>query len=173
VYKDAYRQVDVPVSSLRQIQRTLALVADKTNKEIGVTTNQLQEIERKLLVETKQFNALVFNASRVDDVFKEVANRKQGLAEKLSEAVIGGRGEEVRNLMKKMSEIEVEYDGKKLERNDMYAILSQLEDKIARISADKTKCIVRISSLTAELEATQNEVISRSIQSAIDSFSAS
>lgn len=171
VYKDAHRQVNVPVSSLRQMQRTVALITERCNKEIAAVTAQLQDIERRLLVENKQFNALVFNASKVDDVFQEVAKRKLDIAERLSEAMRNGNEKEVRNLLSNVSDIENEYDFKKEQRNEMYSILSQQEDKIARIGADKTTAIVRITSLTAALEETRNDVITRSIQSAIDSFS--
>ena len=162
--------VNIPVPALRQIQRTLALVAQKSNKDMAATTGLLSDVERRLMGETKQFNALVVNATRMDEVFKEVTVRKAAMTEKLQNAVTEGRTD-LRALMNEMVEIEREYDAKKEQRIELFDVISEQEDKLAKIGAEKTSIIVRISAIAAELEQTQNDVISRSILSAIDSFS--
>jgi hypothetical protein len=166
----AIRNVDVPIAALNQIQRTLDLVETKINKEMAAVTQSLKDVERRLLVETKQFNALVVNATRVDEIFKEAAFRKTEITELLQSAVTEGNTD-VRALLTEMSEIEREYDSKKEQRITLYDIISEQEDKLAKIGAEKTNVIIRISNLASELENIQTEVISRSILSAIDSFS--
>ena len=163
------QKVNIPVTSLRQIQRTLDLISQRMNKEISIVTNHLKDIEKRLTIETKQFNALVVNASRLEEQFKEITAKKSAMAETLRETITGGR-QDVRDLVGQLSELEREYDAQKEETTAFFSIITEQEDKLAVIGKEKSDLIVRISSLAAELEETQNDVISRSILSAIDSF---
>jgi hypothetical protein len=162
--------VNIPVPALRQIQRTLELIGQRSNKEMSAVTTLLSEVERRLMGETKQFNALVLTASRMDEVFKEVTVRKADMTERVQKAVTEGRTD-LRTLLNEMAELEREYDAKKEQRAELFDIISEQEEKLAKIRVEKNNIIVRISAIAAQLEQTQNEVISRSILSAIDSFS--
>lgn len=181
LHVDVSKTVDVPVVSLRQMQRTVELVANSAAKDMTKATTALKDIEKRLNGENKQFNVLVGNASKLDDVFKDVAKRKAALTDALKDAVTKSNSDEnstlidipksVKDLMKAVSEIENEYDAKKEQRGAMYEILGEQEKKISEIAKEKSAAIVRISKMAADLEDTQHEIIYRSIQSAIDSFS--
>jgi hypothetical protein len=177
--------VNVPIRSLIQLQQAVALVADNFNRDIAKISLQLQEVEKRLTAETKQFNALIATASKTDESFREVGRRKLVLTDALRDAVVspgnttlGGDSaswaimpKEINELMKAVSAIEREYDERKEAKKAVYDVLVEQDKRMSTISDEKNCLIIKISSLAAQLEEFRNEIIYRSIQSAIASFS--
>lgn len=177
--------VNVPVRSLIQLQQAVALVAENFNRDIAKISLQLQEVEKRLTAETKQFNALIATASKTDESFREVGRRKLVLTDALRDAVVspgnttlGGDSasggimpKDINELMKAVSAIEREYDERKEAKKAVYDVLVEQDKRMSTISDEKNCLIIKISSLAAQLEEFRNEIIYRSIQSAIASFS--
>ena len=176
------KDVDVPVRSLQQLRQAVLLVADKFSRDIVKVESQLKDTEKRLNVESKQFNALVASASKLDVAFEEVSARKAKLTLALRDAVVGNSpldGSPVRvNIpseigasMAILSGTEREYDEKREQRNAVREVLAEQEQKIGVIVDLKNSLILEMSTQVARLEEIQNEIIYRSIQSAIDCFS--
>jgi len=162
--------VDVPVHSLQQMTKAVDMVSVNFLKEINRLSGDLKEVEKTLNAENKQFNSFVANAKQTDETYLEILNRKQSTTSALQQAVLGGSGN-VPELLKAVSDIEKEFDDRKELRNSLYAVISAQERKIASIVFQKSELIVKISNLANDLENTRHDVIYRSIQSAIESFS--
>lgn len=177
--------VNVPIRSLIQLQQAVALVAENFNRDIAKVTAQLQEVEKRLIAETKQFNALIATASKTDESFREVGRRKLALTDALRDAVVSPGNtphgsdsassvifpNDINELMKAVSAIEREYDERKEAKKAVYDVIVEQDKRMSAISDKKDFLIIKISSLAAELEEVRNEIIYRSIQSAIASFS--
>lgn len=161
--------VDVPVHALQQMIRTVDMVSRNFFNEINRVSSELKELERKLNAENKHFNSLVANAQQSDVAFNEILAKKQAASASLQEAVLSSNN--VADHLRHVSTIEKEFDDKKEERNWLYNIVAAQESKIAQIASQKSDLIVAISSLATKLEFIRHDVIYRSIQSAIASFS--
>ena len=162
--------VDVPVHSLQQMTRTVDMVSQNYVNEINRLSSELIDVEKRLNLENKQFNSLVATAKQTDEVFLEITSRKEAATISLQHAVVESSAQ-VTEMIKKVSAVEREYDDKKELRNSLYAIINGQEKRIIASSSQKSELILKISALASQLEQTRHDVIYRSIQSAIDSFS--
>jgi hypothetical protein len=153
-------------------------------REIGKFAEDLGIIEKQLLSESKQRNALLLMVTRADEILKDFAKRKYFASKSLKDAVsqcptsrsdiiadgIVSPSNDFASLISAVSETERDYADKKEARDHLNAQLEILDKRISDIENRKNMKIIEMTRAITKSEEVQNEIISRSIHSAIESF---
>ena len=190
------RRVQLPLKSIQEIRVSVNYISDMYAKEIQRVGNELSSLEKLLMIEMKQVNALAAVIARADESLKEVASKKYLMSKSLKEAVSRSpssrsatpvaSGEitpktnvspaspqmnDVSGLLAAVGEIENEYSERKRHRNGLLEEQKQIEGRMRELESRKSMRIIEMTKIISTSEEVQNEIISRSIHSAIDSFS--
>jgi len=184
------RRVQLPLKSIQEIRVSVNYIANVFEMDISKIANDLENIEKELLGEFKQRNALLLQVARADEVLKEVAKRKYLASKNLKDAVskspVSGSpsgtttpvpvvvegivSSDVTSLLSNVGDTEREYSEKKILRDNLNSLVDVLNRKIIEIENRKNAKIMEMTTAISASEEVQNDIISRSIHSAIDSF---
>ena len=191
------RRVQLPLKSIQEIKISVNYIADMYAKEIQRVSSELSNLEKLLMIEMKQVHALAAIIAKADEVLKDVASRKYLMSKNLKDAVSRSPSSrsvtpvnsgsatprtntlspgspqvnDVSGLLAAVGEIESEYAEKKRDRNKLVEEEESIEGKVKEIESRKMLRILEMTKIISTSEEVQNEIISRSIHSAIDSFS--
>lgn len=191
------RRVQLPLKSIQEIKISVNYISEMYTKEIQRVANELANFEKLLMIEMKQINALAAIIAKADELLKDVASRKYLMSKNLKDAVSRSPSSrsgtpvdsgtvtpkitnvspsapmvnDVSGLLAAVGEIESEYAEKKRDRNKLVDEERLIEGKVREIESRKRTRILEMTKIISTSEEVQNEIISRSIHSAIDSFS--
>jgi len=190
------RRVQLPLKSIQEIKVSVNYISEIYAKEIHRVATELENLEKLLMVEMKQVNALAAIIAKADESLKDVASKKYLMSKNLKEAVSRSPSSrsatpglsgaitpkttippsspqlnDVSGLLAAVSGIENEYAEKKRNRNVLLEEQKVIEGRMRELEARKSLRIIEMTRIISTSEEVQNEIISRSIHSAIDSFS--
>ncbi len=172
----------LPLKSLHEIRDSTSYVDSVHQKTANTWAAELEVIEKDLVFETHVMNQLQLSAMKTEEALKEAAKHKYLASKSLKMAMSPGKVSEssepskpltsaVTDLLKRATSADMLFLDRKEERDGILMHIRSAQNKINELTRNKNENIRKITHSFSQLEDTQNDIISRSIQSAIASFS--
>ena len=158
------RFVEVPMQSVFEIRDSVEFVSGKFTRLISQITQQIATGEKAINNINKRWNAIAGQCSRADDALKEAAKRKYLISIAMRTNI---------GMFPQMEECENEFERKKSVSDKLHSELLSAQHQLEVLQSEKNEKVVQLSKTVSESENVQNEIVYRSIQSAIDSFGSS
>jgi hypothetical protein len=157
----------MPIQSLKELKSSTDHFHAMHQKETGKLNLELAGVEQALVSEGHVVSSLHELVQKAEDALKEAAKQKYVAARAVKTCV----GPVSTNLTKKAEHADIVFVRKKDAKDAVIIQLSDAEKRMTQLSERKTDLIQKITRSVEQLEEAQNDIVSRSIQSAIDSFS--
>lgn len=160
----------LPTKSLRELKVSMAYVDAVHQKDSNKLAADLELIEKDLVFETHVLSSLQIVAAKAESALKDAAKQKYITSKAVKNSMTFGESADPQ-LMKKAKAADKIFTERRAERDQMSAQVQRTQNRITTFTSRKNENIRLITKSFSELEDTQNDIISRSIQSAIASFS--